>query len=132
MTFRCEYSVHSRIEVILGIGLPMEVDVSIIMGYVLKFNYVLPYNVSYLTNPYVRYDRSIKLDIEQDEGGASLKHEKGAFVASRWDIYELLESVLESTGSGKGCLLRAICEVAAAPFAGGQGLTSEILRLILT
>lgn len=37
----------------------MEVDVSLIIGYVLKFNYVLPYNASYLTDSYVRYDRSI-------------------------------------------------------------------------
>jgi len=44
---------------ILGLGLPMEVDVSMIIGYVMKFNYVLPHNVSYLTEPYVRYDRSI-------------------------------------------------------------------------
>lgn len=37
----------------------MEVDVSMIIGYVMKFNYLLPHNVSYFTEPYVRYDRSI-------------------------------------------------------------------------
>lgn len=40
----------------------MEVDVSLIIGYVMKFNYVLPYNASYLTDSYVRYDRSIDRD----------------------------------------------------------------------
>jgi len=44
----------------------MEVDVSMIIGYVMKFNYALPYNVSYLTEPYVRYDRSISRRSEPD------------------------------------------------------------------
>lgn len=45
----------------------MEVDVSMIIGYVMKFNYVLPYNASYLTDSYVRYDRSISPGVEVDE-----------------------------------------------------------------
>lgn len=54
----------------MGLGLPMEVDVSMIVGYVMKFNYVLPYNASYLTHPYTsRYDRSIHRN-------PSLGHEK--------------------------------------------------------
>lgn len=44
----------------------MEVDVSLIIGYVMKFNYVLPYNASYLTDSYVRYDRSINRGVEVD------------------------------------------------------------------
>lgn len=31
---------------------------STIMGYVMKCNYNLPYNASYLNEPYVRYQRS--------------------------------------------------------------------------
>lgn len=46
----------------------MEVDVSMIIGYVLKFNYALPYNASYLTDPYVRYDRSINNRRAQPDG----------------------------------------------------------------
>lgn len=43
---------------LFGLGIPMEVDVSTIMGYVMKCNYNLPYNASYLVDPYVRYQRS--------------------------------------------------------------------------
>lgn len=55
----------------------MEVDVSMIIGYVLKFNYVLPYNASYLTDPYVRYDRSISRHVEPDGNDASPSNAKG-------------------------------------------------------
>lgn len=64
-------------QLILGLGLPMEVDVSMIIGYVLKFNYALPYNASYLTDPYVRYDRSISRRVEPDENDASPSNAKG-------------------------------------------------------
>ncbi|XP_031845475.2 uncharacterized protein LOC116432532 [Nomia melanderi] len=57
----------TKVQVILGLGLPMEVDVSLIIGYVMKFNYVLPYNASYLTDSYVRYDRSISSGVEADD-----------------------------------------------------------------
>lgn len=48
----------------------MEVDVSMIIGYVMKFNYVLPYNASYLTDSFVRYERSIDHDdsVEENNG----------------------------------------------------------------
>lgn len=65
-------------QLILGLGLPMEVDVSMIIGYVMKFNYVLPYNASHLTDPYVRYDRSISSRVESDDGNdASSSNAKG-------------------------------------------------------
>lgn len=64
-------------QLILGLGLPMEVDVSMIIGYVMKFNYVLPYNASYLTDPYVRYDRSINRHVEPDGNDASPPNSKG-------------------------------------------------------
>lgn len=46
-------------QLVVGLGLPMEIDVSTIVGYVLKFNYNLPYNASYLTESYVHYERSL-------------------------------------------------------------------------
>lgn len=55
----------------------MEVDVSMIIGYVMKFNYVLPYNASYVTDPYVRYDRSINRHVQPDENDASPPDAKG-------------------------------------------------------
>lgn len=64
-------------QLILGLGLPMEVDVSMIIGYVMKLNYNLPYNASHLSDPYVRYDRSINHHIEFDGNDASTPTTKG-------------------------------------------------------
>ncbi|KZC06086.1 hypothetical protein WN55_07172 [Dufourea novaeangliae] len=124
----------TKVQLILGLGLPMEVDVSLIIGYVMKFNYVLPYNASYLTDSYVRYDRSISRSVEANENDdPSLVHQgKEARVISRWEIYEILESVLGDTRSGKACLLRAICEASAMPFTGVHSLTSQFVHLLLT
>lgn len=55
----------------------MEVDVSLIIGYVMKFNYVLPYNASYLTDSYVRYDRSISSGVDADEDNDHSLDRKG-------------------------------------------------------
>ncbi|KAK8379350.1 hypothetical protein O3P69_019326 [Scylla paramamosain] len=55
----------------------------------------------------------------------------------RLQIYQYLEGVLEtplvSTGlarQGRGCLLRAVCEVAEAPF--DQGMIGEMINAVLT
>ncbi|XP_076656810.1 uncharacterized protein LOC143361358 [Halictus rubicundus] len=124
----------TKVQLILGLGLPMEVDVSLIIGYVMKFNYVLPYNASYLTDSYIRYDRSISSVVEADEDDDhSLDHQGGEdHVISRWEIYEMLESVLGDSQTGKACLLRAICEVSAVPFNGVHGLSSQLVHLLLT
>ncbi|KAI4485682.1 hypothetical protein M0802_012606 [Mischocyttarus mexicanus] len=129
----------TKVQVILGLGLPMEVDVSMIIGYVMKFNYVLPYNASYLTDSFVRYDRSIDHD-------DSVKEKNNEFVrstlnilestedttTSRWELYEILQSVLENSSYGKACLLRMICDVADVPFNRIHGLTGQLLHLLLT
>jgi len=61
----------------------MEVDVSMIIGYVMKFNYVLPHNVSYLTEPYVRYERSISRRSEPDGDDVSASATGTTFVLIR-------------------------------------------------
>lgn len=55
-----------------------------------------------------------------------------ARVLTRWEIYEILESALGDSRSGKACLLRAICEASATPFHGVHGLASQLVRLLLT
>ncbi|XP_078052195.1 uncharacterized protein LOC144478302 [Augochlora pura] len=126
----------TKVQFILGLGLPMEVDVSLIIGYVMKFNYVLPYNASYLTDSYIRYDRSISGDVDADEEEheRTPDHQGGEdHVISRWEIYEILESLLGDSRTGKACLLRAICEASAAPFSGVHGgLSSQLVHLLLT
>ncbi|XP_015182785.1 PREDICTED: uncharacterized protein LOC107069744 [Polistes dominula] len=116
----------------------MEVDVSMIIGYVMKFNYVLPYNASYLTDPFVRYDRSIDHD-------DSVKERNNEFVrstsnilqstdttTSRWELYEILQSILPNSSYGKACLLRMICDVADVPFNQIYGLAGQLFHLLLT
>ncbi|EZA61849.1 hypothetical protein X777_04660 [Ooceraea biroi] len=122
----------SKVQLILGLGLPMEVDVSMIIGYVMKFNYNLPYNVSYLTEPYVRYDRSINRRSEPDGNDVSAANATAILMGSRWECYEFLESVFESTRTGKACLLRAICEAAAVPFRRSHSLTAQLAHIFLT
>lgn len=69
-------------QLILGLGLPMEVDVSLIMGYVVKFNYALPSNASYLTDSYVRYDRSIRTGVQVDENDEPSPDHQGTWFLS--------------------------------------------------
>ncbi|XP_029158866.1 uncharacterized protein LOC114931091 [Nylanderia fulva] len=122
----------TRVQLILGLGLPMEVDVSMIIGYVMKFNYALPYNASYLTDPYVRYDRSISRRVESDDGNDASTSNAKALI-SRWEFYEILESIFESTRSGKACLLKSICEAAAVPFGQrSHTLTAQLAHIFLT
>ncbi|XP_031371213.1 uncharacterized protein LOC102676587 isoform X1 [Apis dorsata] len=123
----------TKVQFILGLGLPMEVDVSTIIGYVMKFNYALPYNASYLTDSYVRYDRSISPGVEVDGDDEPNPDYQGvARALTRWEIYEILESALGDSRSGKACLLRAICEASASPFDGVHGLASQLVHLLLT
>ncbi|XP_025990180.1 uncharacterized protein LOC113003731 [Solenopsis invicta] len=121
----------TKVQLILGLGLPMEVDVSMIIGYVMKFNYVLPYNASYLTDPYVRYDRSINRHVEPDGNDATPPNAKAVLI-SRWECYEILESAFEATRSGKACLLKTICEAAAVPFKRSHTLTAQLAHIFLT
>ncbi|XP_015110336.1 uncharacterized protein LOC107036716 [Diachasma alloeum] len=122
----------TKVQIIAGLGLPMDVDVSTIIGYVMKFNYALPYNASYLTEPYVRYERSMdgfrqeEIAGEFDQQGSSL----GSI--SRWDIYQMIESSLDALGSGRNCLLRVICEAAAVPFSKYHGISPELIHVLLT
>ncbi|EFN88507.1 hypothetical protein EAI_03136 [Harpegnathos saltator] len=124
----------SRVQLIFGLGIPMEVDVSMIIGYVFKFNYALPHNASYLTDPYVRYDRSINGPVQPDGNDASsppgAKDE--AALISRWEYYEILESIFEPMRSGKACLLKSICEAAAVPFGRSRSLTAQLVHAFLT
>ncbi|XP_044021367.1 uncharacterized protein LOC122861199, partial [Aphidius gifuensis] len=113
-----------------GLGLPMEIDVSTIVGYVLKFNYNLPYNASYLTESYVHYERS--LDHVAYHPNEQLNFIQKDYLFSRWDIYRMIELTLDGSGSGRSCLLRVICETAALPFHRSSGIFSQLLHILLT
>ncbi|KAK0083074.1 hypothetical protein PV326_006889 [Microctonus aethiopoides] len=122
----------TKLQLIAGLGLPMEIDVSTIVGYVMKFNYVLPYNASYFTDSYVRHQRSIDSyqDMAQMKETLDLSKEAGSI--SRWEIYRMIESSLEGFSSGRSCLLRVICETAAVPFRRSHGIVAQLLHILLT
>lgn len=90
----------------------MEEEISMTLGYVLKCNYNLPYNTTDFTQPYIRYQRDIKND-----------------GMSRWELYRIFELALNSLGSGKACLLRAVCEIAENSFDQRHGLFGELLHI---
>lgn len=113
----------------------MESEVSVILGYVLKCNYNLPYNSSSFTEPYVRYQRDTDRNGNKNENKSNRKsfRIKSEESLSRWDLYRILESALETLGSpGKVCLLRAVCEAAELPFDPSHGLLGELLHALLT
>ncbi|CAD6229363.1 GSCOCG00006553001-RA-CDS [Cotesia congregata] len=110
----------------------MDVDVSTIIGYVVKFNYDLPYNASDLTEPYIRYQRSTfyqNLFFLVIINTFSITAEG---FSSRWEIYRMIESTLVGFSSGRSCLLRVICETAAVPFSRSQGILPQLIHILLT
>ncbi|KAM0731435.1 hypothetical protein ACS0PU_002495 [Formica fusca] len=116
---------ETRYQVLFGLGLPMEGEVSTILGYVLKCNYNLPYNASDLQQWRSRLKRS-----ENDFALSRTTTSEGYM--TRWTLYGMLESTMERFGSGKACLLRIVCESAAYPFNKGHGLLKELLHVLLT
>lgn len=51
---------------------------------------------------------------------------------TRWEMYKMFDSTFNIFGSGKSCLLRAICEAAGEPFNENHGLFGELLHVFLT
>ncbi|XP_051156489.1 uncharacterized protein LOC127278706 [Leptopilina boulardi] len=129
----------TKVQLIFGLGLPMEVDVSTIIGYVMKCNYALPSNASYLTNPYIRYARSMKYGGKVLKNFSSSLNEKDRDQSSisvksmtRYEIYRFFESAIDTFQSGKACILRAICESAGTSLNKNSGLFAQLLHTFLT
>ncbi|XP_014228572.1 uncharacterized protein LOC106653587 [Trichogramma pretiosum] len=107
---------ETKMQVLFGLGLPMEEDIAMTLGYVLKCNYNMPTNVTTLH----RHD-------EVDSA-----HYRGWSV---WQVYEILAKAF-----GRGCLLRSICEAAESPLIGEDrtherhrdGLLAELIHLLLS
>ncbi|XP_020288852.1 uncharacterized protein LOC109857180 [Pseudomyrmex gracilis] len=120
---------ETRYQVLFGLGLPMEGEVSMTLGYVLKCNYNLPYNAS----DFSMLQRRSRL--KRSGSGFALPRttsRREGRTTTRWTLYGMLESTLNVLGSGKACLLRAVCEAAANPFDKGHGLLGELLHAFLT
>ncbi|KAL6428968.1 hypothetical protein ACFW04_008053 [Cataglyphis niger] len=107
--------------VLFGLRLPMEGDVSTILGYVLKCNYHLPYN---------RSENDFALSRTTTSEGKVHPRLNRAYM-TRWTLYGMLERTMKRFGFDKACLLRVVCESAAYPFKG-HGLLGELLHVLLT
>lgn len=93
-------------------GTPLQLDrESVIVGVFAKAQYILPSNATDFTEPGVYYTRAGR---------------------SRYSFYKLFEKVMAVYGfGGKECLLRAICEVAYAPFDIRHGLLGQLVQTFL-
>ncbi|XP_019887837.2 uncharacterized protein LOC109611097 [Ooceraea biroi] len=187
---------ETKLQVLFGLGLPMEGEVSMTLGYVLKCNYDLPYNASELMRQRRRSKRHEgdfalprTTTASRPEGKVRPRlnracineplsapatilcswesfacgdpycripsatftrehkwlHLAQVFLAhpyvslslrtgwmTRWTLYGMLESAMNALGSGKACLLRAVCETAANPFDTERGLLGELVHVFLT
>lgn len=106
------------------------------IGYVLKAQYFLPYNVSQLKPTQLRLERDVKLSRVNENGQVSGADDEdgrwGTVDEVRWAIYKGLESFLDGNRiDGKQCVQRAICEASRLHFTHESGLLGEILHILL-
>ncbi|XP_043462697.1 uncharacterized protein LOC122498821 [Leptopilina heterotoma] len=118
---------ETKVQVLFGLGLPMEGEVSMTLGYVLKCNYNLPYNSSIYEKEEFRYEKSADVVFSEPR---NVKATQGKL--SRWNFYRILERAFQTFGSGKACLLRMVCEAAETPFKEGHGLLGELVHVLFT
>jgi hypothetical protein len=110
-----ESSLAAFSQLIFGLGTPLQLDrESVIVGVFTKMQYALPSNATDFTEPGVYYSRAAPPG------------------RSRWSLYKMFEKATAMYGfGGKECLLRAICEVAHAPFDVHHGLLGQLLQAFL-
>lgn len=136
----------TRHQFVAGIGVPTDLDPeSLIIGYVFKAQYFLPYNVSQLrpqritreviTDQFQQecesFNEEVKVvgDVELPVEPTSLSFEDEI----RWMMYRTLEYILNTNRlHGKHCVLKAICESAQIPFTHESGLLGELFHIIFT
>lgn len=134
---------------IAGFGIPAE-DLkveSVITGYVLKAQYYLPYSAKQLRTKDVHeisesrllqnatiFDKVMQMS-EQKLGFDPdiLQEDLQALGSYRWSVYEAFTALaIRMKLNGRVCVLKSICESAAAPFDDRNGLLGEVLHILLT
>ncbi|XP_018398281.1 PREDICTED: uncharacterized protein LOC108776232 [Cyphomyrmex costatus] len=105
-------SPESMLLLIFGLGTPLQLDrENVIVGVFTKMIYAMPTNATDFTEPGVYYGKTSR---------------------SRWSFYKLFEKITAMYGlGGKECLLKAICEVASAPFDVHHGLLGQLVQTFL-
>ncbi|CAO1410073.1 unnamed protein product [Diamesa serratosioi] len=129
----------TRHQFVAGIGVPTDLDPeSLIIGYVFKAQYFLPYNVSQLRPQ--RITRDVKYESYNVDaavvGDVELQVEPTSQTFEdeiRWMMYRTLEYILNTNQlNGKHCVLKAICESAQIPFTHESGLLGELFHILFT
>lgn len=120
--FQARFQLTLSIKFVAGIGIPVDLEPeSMVIGYVFKAQYFLPYNVSQLSP--TRLTRSIS-----DNDAIEVNDDDDA----RWTIYHAMDIVLRQKMKidGTQCVLRAICEMTQLPLTHESGLLGELLHIL--
>ncbi|XP_034240199.1 uncharacterized protein LOC117644694 [Thrips palmi] len=126
------YPAGNKVQIQMGVGIPLQLPhQAVTTGFILKSNYRTPSNATMYTRPQEYFSsRSARAAANAPDAGGLTEH-----LASRWDLYTALQGTLEQLGGGAGsgrqCLLRAVCE-AAAFTVRHDGLLGELLHVLLT
>lgn len=143
-------AIEFRLKFVAGIGIPVDIEPeSMLIGYVFKAQYFLPYNVTQLRptrlvrdvaiehmgidgngQKFETYDEEVQVKDAKSLNSQHNSDEDDDEV--RWIIYRALEYILKQKRiDGKQCVLRAICEAVQLNFAHESGLLGEILHILL-
>ncbi|KAH8301189.1 hypothetical protein KR018_007116 [Drosophila ironensis] len=139
----------TRIQMIAGFGIPVD-DLkveAVVTGYVLKAQYYLPYSAKQLRTKDVHeisarklpgnatiFEKVLQKTQEQLGFDPNIWQEDLQALGSyRWSVYEAFTALaIRMKLNGRSCVLKSICESAAAPFDHRNGLLGEMLHLLLT
>ncbi|KAH8305636.1 hypothetical protein KR059_004379 [Drosophila kikkawai] len=139
----------TRLQMIAGFGIPVE-DLKVehvVTGYVLKADYFLPYSAKQLRVKDVHgitarrlpenatiFEKILQKSEEQMGLDPSiLQEDLQALGSYRWSVYEAFSALaIRMKLNGRVCVLKSICESAAAPFDDRNGLLGEVLHILLT
>lgn len=137
---------------IVGFGIPVEnLDIyeAMTTGYVFKAHYYLPTTAKQLRTKNIHgiTDRQFEdntttvfqqiIEKSDEELGVTsrrkLEETAEPWNGYRWAVYQSFESLaLRMKLNGRQCVLKSICESAAAPFDDRNGLLGELMHILLT
>ncbi|KAH8379912.1 hypothetical protein KR009_008003 [Drosophila setifemur] len=139
----------TRLQMIAGFGIPVEglkVE-AVVVGYVMKVHYYLPYSAQQLRTKDVQEITARKLpdnatifekilqksDEELGIDSSAFQEDLQALGSYRWSVYEAFTALaIRMKLNGRPCVLKSICESASAPFDDRNGLLGELLHILLT
>ncbi|XP_034240198.1 uncharacterized protein LOC117644693 [Thrips palmi] len=133
------FTSNNIIQLIGGFGMPVDLpQQAVTMGYVIKSHFMTPNNATQFTRPLEAFSsRQARAIAGTADNQVADKLAAGTspIKSSRWHMYSTLQSAIEElgagTGTGRQCLLRAVCE-AAAFTVRHDGLLGEMLHVLLT